>query len=73
MSEASSDRVEIVNIVGSGALGVEVDIDALAGDIPEAEYNPENYNGMYLRIEEHGPLITLYRSGKYIITGGGLT
>lgn len=69
MSEASSDRVEIVNIVGAGALGVEVDIDALASDIPEAEYDPENYHGMYLRFEEHAPLVTLYRSGKYIITG----
>lgn len=69
MSEVNSDRVEIVNVVGSGALGVEVDINTLASDIPEAEYDPENYHGMYLRFKENSPLITLYRSGKYIITG----
>lgn len=65
--------IEIVNVVGSGELGVELDVEALAGDVPEgdARYDPENYHGMYLRFDAAGPLLVIYRSGKYIITGAG--
>jgi transcription initiation factor TFIID TATA-box-binding protein len=63
--------VEIVNIVASGALSVELDLERLAGDIggPVARYDPDKYPGMYLRFEEDAPLITVYRTGKFIITG----
>jgi len=63
--------VEVVNAVGSGALGIELDLKQLAADIedPIARYDPDKYPGMYLRLDEDGALITLYRNGKYIITG----
>lgn len=63
--------VEIVNVVASGALDVELDLERLAGDIgePVARYDPDKYPGMYLRFEEDAPLITVYRTGKFIITG----
>jgi transcription initiation factor TFIID TATA-box-binding protein len=58
-------------MVGSGDLGVEVDIPHLATDIEGAatEYDPSNYHGLYVRFADEGPLITVYRTGKYIITG----
>jgi transcription initiation factor TFIID TATA-box-binding protein len=63
--------VEIVNVVASGALDVELDLERLADDIgePVARYDPDKYPGMYLRFEEDAPLITVYRTGKFIITG----
>lgn len=63
--------VEIANVVGAGDLGLEVDIEELGADlaVPYTEYDPENYHGLYVRLEEDGPLITLYRTGKYIISG----
>ncbi|QLG28156.1 TATA-box-binding protein [Halorarum halophilum] len=63
--------VEIVNVVASGALNVELDLERLADDIgePVACYDPDKYPGMYLRFEEDAPLITVYRTGKFIITG----
>jgi len=63
--------VEIANAVGSGDVGVELDIAEVEGDlpVPYTEYDPENYHGLYVRLVEDGPLITLYRSGKYIISG----
>ncbi|MBX0325181.1 TATA-box-binding protein [Halomicroarcula sp. F13] len=63
--------VEIVNVVASGALDAELDLERLADDIgePVARYDPEKYPGMYLRFEEDAPLITVYRTGKFIITG----
>lgn len=58
-------------MVGSGDLGLEVDIAQLAEDIEGAatEYDPSNYHGLYVRFADDGPLITVYRTGKYIITG----
>ena len=32
-----------------------------------AEYDPEKYPGMHLRMSDDGPLITVYRTGKYIV------
>lgn len=63
--------VEIANIVGSGDLHAELDLDALEEDLctPYLEYDPSNYHGLYVRLRDGGPLITAYRSGKYIISG----
>jgi len=51
--------------------GVELDLEAVEDDLstPFLEYDPSNYHGLYVRLEEGGPLITVYRSGKYIISG----
>lgn len=58
-------------MVGSGTLGVEVAVAQLTGDIDGAttEYDPSNYHGLYVRFADEGPLVTVYRSGNYIITG----
>jgi len=62
--------LEIQNIVGTGRLGVELDIPALADDVGayEVTYDLDNYYGLYVRLREDGPLVTVHRSGKYIIT-----
>lgn len=58
-------------MVGSGSLTAELDLETLSEEIgePRARYDPEKYPALYLRFEEDTPLITLYRTGKYIITG----
>jgi transcription initiation factor TFIID TATA-box-binding protein len=62
-------EVTIVNVVGSGAVGSEFDLEKLSLDIGnKAEYDPENYPGMYLRFEDM-PTVTVYRTGKFIIYG----
>jgi transcription initiation factor TFIID TATA-box-binding protein len=63
--------VKIENIVGTGNLNIEVDIPVLANDLEahEVTYNPDNYHGLYVRLDESGPLVTVYRTGKYIVTG----
>jgi transcription initiation factor TFIID TATA-box-binding protein len=63
--------VEIVNVVGAGQLHIELDLEQLANDLDvySARYNPENYPGIHIQILEDGPTITLYRNGKYHITG----
>lgn len=63
--------VKVVNIIGSGDLHAEFDLNQLSEDIDlyTTKYDPDNYPGLYLRFEEDTPLITVYRTGKYIITG----
>lgn len=61
--------LEVVNAVGSGDLGIEIDLHQLTADIEEVEFDPDKYPGAYVRLEEVEPLITVYRTGKYIITG----
>ena len=58
-------------MVGSGSLNTELDLKTLSEEIgqPQARYDPDKYPGMYLRFEEDAPLVTVYRTGKYIITG----
>jgi transcription initiation factor TFIID TATA-box-binding protein len=62
--------VEVVNVVASGSLDVELDLEAVAGDLDEiVDYDPDKYPGAYFRFGESAPLITLYRTGRYIVTG----
>lgn len=44
----------------SGSLNVELDVGQLGADldVPYTEYDPANYHGLYVRLEEDGPLIT---------------
>jgi len=65
---------KIVNVVGSGKLGVELDIQAVAEDIDAAvvKLSDTSYSNrvVYIREHEGGPMATLFRSGSYHITGG---
>jgi transcription initiation factor TFIID TATA-box-binding protein len=65
---------KIVNVVGSGKLGVELDVRAVAEDIDAAvvKLSDTSYSNrvVYIREREGGPMATLFRSGSYHITGG---
>jgi transcription initiation factor TFIID TATA-box-binding protein len=63
--------VKIVNIVASGDLGREYDLVELSKDldIPHIQYEPENFPGLQVRFEKGGPVLSLFSSGKYTITG----
>ena len=61
---------EIVNVVGSGFLRREFDLSAVAEELGSvAEFDPEKYPAIYIRFFDNAPLITVYRTGKFIITG----
>jgi transcription initiation factor TFIID TATA-box-binding protein len=62
--------VEIVNVVGSGSFDREFDLSVVAEDLGSiAEFDEEKYPGMYVRFSEYSPLATVYRTGKFIVTG----
>ncbi len=62
--------VNIVNVVGSGDLGIELDLKALSEDVEFADYDPDEHPEMFIKFRENSPLIIVYRTGKYIIRGG---
>ena len=61
--------VEVVNVVGSGSLGIEVDLYAVDADLgAETNYDPDEHTGLHIRLES-GALVTIYRTGSYHIVG----
>lgn len=66
-----NEDLEVANTVGTGDLGVELDLNELSRSLetPSVNHNP-NQSSLHVRFEENGPLCMIYRSGKYIIRGG---
>lgn len=63
--------IDIVNIVATGDVDKEFDLEALYIDLdfPQKVYNPETVPALQLRSEQDGPVIILYSSGAYNIMG----
>lgn len=68
-----STRPVISNIVASGRLPKEIDIEKIYKTIKfeQSEYNPETYPALLVKVLVNGVRrhVTLYRNGKYILTG----
>jgi transcription initiation factor TFIID TATA-box-binding protein len=47
-------NLEVVNAVGSGDLGIEIDLNRLASDVKKLEFDPNKYPGAYVRLEGVG-------------------
>jgi transcription initiation factor TFIID TATA-box-binding protein len=66
-------KPKIANIVATGRFPKELDILKIYMEVefPLKEYEPETYPGLLVKVEVNGNLrhVTLYRNGKYIITG----
>lgn len=64
--------ISVENVVASGSLGRELDLESVDRELSEiVDYDPKKYPGAYFRLNDSAPLITVYRTGKYIITGAG--
>lgn len=62
--------VQVVNVVGGGDLGRELDLHTLSQDLADQVYKVEQEkSGLHIYPYEDSPLVILYRSGKYMITG----
>lgn len=63
--------MDIVNIVASGDIGRELDIETLSTELGtyETEYNPETFPGLLIRFKEDGPVVIVFESGSYTMMG----
>ena len=63
--------VKIVNLVASGHLGRELNLNALKTDlnVHEKIYEPSRFPGLQLRFEDEDAVLILYSTGAYSIMG----
>jgi transcription initiation factor TFIID TATA-box-binding protein len=63
--------VEVVNMVGGGQVGRELDLSELTNEIEgsRVEYNPASFAGLIIEFEEAQPTVILFTSGKFSIAG----
>ncbi|HIE33864.1 MAG TPA: TATA-box-binding protein [Candidatus Altiarchaeales archaeon] len=61
--------IEIQNIVASSNLDFRVNLDALAMDCINTEYEPEQFPGLIFRLDDPKTVMLVFRSGKIIVTG----
>ncbi len=62
---------KIENIVATVNLKTEINLEKLAEKIPNAEYNPEQFPGLILRLQKPEPRVSVlvFRTGKMVCTG----
>ena len=63
-------KVRIENIVASAKLGRELNLDMIAFNLENAEYEPEQFPGLVYRIPDPKVAFLLFGSGKIVCTGG---
>lgn len=65
------DEVALVNAVGGGDLGIEVNLEELKKDLDIflTRYDPENYPALYMQFKQDSPKVSLFRTGSYHIAG----
>jgi transcription initiation factor TFIID TATA-box-binding protein len=61
--------VEIQNIVASSSAQVKVNLDQLAIECYNTEYEPEQFPGLVYRLDDPKTVMLIFRSGNMIITG----
>ncbi|VVB51833.1 TATA-box-binding protein 2 [uncultured archaeon] len=61
--------VAIQNIVASSSMGFKVNLDVLAVESENTEYEPEQFPGLVYRLAEPKTVMLIFRSGNMIITG----
>ncbi|OIO28053.1 hypothetical protein AUJ16_01720 [Candidatus Micrarchaeota archaeon CG1_02_60_51] len=60
---------KVENIVASANLKVELDLFAIATNVNNVEYEPEQFPGAVMRLKEIGTTLLLFKNGKVICSG----
>lgn len=63
-------RIRIENVVASTSFETQLDLQAIAGTLDGAEYDPDQFPGLIYRLSEPKTAVLLFRSGKVVCTGG---
>jgi transcription initiation factor TFIID TATA-box-binding protein len=63
-------RVQLENIVASAKLDRELNLNQIAFNLENTEYEPEQFPGLVYRIDDPRVTFLLFGSGKIICTGG---
>ena len=61
--------VKIQNIVASGSVGMDLNLNVLAMKLNNTEYEPEQFPGLVYKINEAKATFLLFSNGKVVCTG----
>ena len=61
--------VKIQNIVASGSVGMDLNLNVLAMKLNNTEYEPEQFPGLVYKIDEAKATFFLFSNGKVVCTG----
>lgn len=62
-------EIKIQNIVASGFVGMDLNLNVLAMKLPNTEYEPEQFPGLVYKLEEAKATFLLFSNGKIVCTG----
>ncbi len=62
-------KVNIQNIVASGSVGMDLNLNILAMKLPNTEYEPEQFPGLVYKLPEAKATFLLFSNGKIVCTG----
>lgn len=62
-------KIEVQNIVASAELGARLNLDKIAFNLENSEYEPEQFPGLVYRITKPKVAFLLFSSGKIVCTG----
>ncbi len=62
-------EIKIQNIVASGSVGMDLNLNILAIKLENTEYEPEQFPGLVYKLEEAKATFLLFSNGKIVCTG----
>src|SRR3989344_267201 len=62
-------EIKIQNIVASGSIGFDLNLNVLAMKLENTEYEPEQFPGLVYKLEEAKATFLLFSNGKIVCTG----
>ncbi|HLC84944.1 MAG TPA: TATA-box-binding protein [Candidatus Nanoarchaeia archaeon] len=61
--------IHVQNIVASGSVGMDLNLNVLAMKLDNTEYEPEQFPGLVYKLPEKGATFLLFSNGKIVCTG----
>ncbi|MBI5389113.1 TATA-box-binding protein [Candidatus Woesearchaeota archaeon] len=61
--------IKIQNIVASGSVGMDLNLNVLAMKLGNVEYEPEQFPGLVYKLDEAKATFLLFSNGKVVCTG----
>jgi len=62
-------KITVQNIVASGTINLKLNLNFLALEMENTEYEPEQFPGLVYKIEEYNATFLLFTNGKLVCTG----
>ena len=62
-------KITVQNIVASGAINLDLNLNTLALELENTEYEPEQFPGLVYKLEDPTATFLLFSNGKLVCTG----